>query len=70
VCNRNARTRWFNVGENSLENEGNRGSDREKAVLKVETVDVIVNRTEGFIGSAHGVSLWRTDRETTMLSVF
>lgn len=30
--------------ENSLNNEGDRGREREKAVLKVGTVDVIVNR--------------------------
>jgi len=45
VGNSNARTRWFNLGENSLKNEGDRGSEREKPVLKVETVDVIVNRS-------------------------
>jgi hypothetical protein len=35
---------WPTGGENSLKNEGDGGSDGEKAVLKVETVDVIVNR--------------------------
>jgi hypothetical protein len=35
---------WPTVSGKSWENEGDRGSDDEKAVLKVETVDVIVNR--------------------------
>jgi hypothetical protein len=46
VCNNDAAARCVNIGGDSLKNEGDRGSDREKAVLKVESVDVIVNRPD------------------------
>lgn len=49
--NNDAGARCVNIGGDSLKNEGDRGSDREKAVLKVETVDVTVNNRTFFNAS-------------------
>jgi hypothetical protein len=61
VGNNDAAARCVNIGGDSLKNEGDRGSDREKVVLKVETVDVSIVKGQCLSGwlDAHCVEAYQ-----------